>query len=225
MEGADRALDLDAQTKSTARAPVLFGVGVWAATTIVAAAVVGLELALAAGIAFLALAAAMLVARRDRAPQAMSRADEADSQGAPPALGTDVIDDADVFGVLAAREMSRARRYERPLAVVSISVESPTPARAPSERDALARSLALVLRETDYVARLNDERILLMLPETSFEAAQALTQRAGAAVGGDVARRLRVGVASFPADEVTGIALHELAVERGAAAEAGGGRS
>ena len=112
------------------------------------------------------------------------------------------------------RELARARRNERPLAVASLSVTSDRRDRFRSGHlDEVARVLAASLRQTDVIACTNERaRLALLLSETSREHADGLLARLKSQP--ELGRRVHVGVASFPEDGVTWAGLKALARER-----------
>lgn len=112
------------------------------------------------------------------------------------------------------RELARARRNARPLAVASLSVTSDRRDGFRSRRvDEVARVLAASLRQTDVIACTNERtRLALLLSETSREHADGLLARLKSQP--ELGRRVHVGVASFPEDGVTWAGLKALARER-----------
>src|SRR5262245_5019820 len=90
-------------------------------------------------------------------------------QGDPPVL------DMRAVGI----ELNRARRYQRPLGVVSIALP-------PAERSAIARrrmaadlaaSLSLCLRQSDFLGHHGPSRLIAVLPETTGADARLLIRR------------------------------------------------
>jgi lipopolysaccharide/colanic/teichoic acid biosynthesis glycosyltransferase len=130
------------------------------------------------------------------------------------AVDPGVITDESVFDLVVGRELLRARRYVRPVTAVSVAldVDAANAARADVDAVELANELVHSLRETDYVAHIERERLLLLLPETTLDAARGLTNRLLGALGADLVLRLRVGFAAFPDDDVTWVALRAYAV-------------
>jgi lipopolysaccharide/colanic/teichoic acid biosynthesis glycosyltransferase len=124
--------------------------------------------------------------------------------------GAVMVHDERILEALAAHELGRARRYERPLTLVSISLSG----RRTSGRDDLVRTFAGSLRGTDLLGTAADGRVHIVLPETSGEAAQVLLPRFSSKLPPALAERVRVGVASFPEDEVTWVGLKECAAAR-----------
>jgi GGDEF domain-containing protein len=102
------------------------------------------------------------------------------------------------FERTASREMMRARRYGRPLSLIVV-----TPAEPGAQRlRATGQHLQRALRETDSVGRLDDERLVVLLPETERDAAHAIARRIR-----DLVAAAQVGVANHPADGATWEAL------------------
>jgi hypothetical protein len=136
---------------------------------------------------------------------------------------TDVIVPAtalDPWDVLR-RELDRARRYARPLALIQIAPHAAAAAAPPEDLDYRRRTrrfrrhgrsegdsvtyLRALVRTGDEVWRVHD-RIFVMLPEADFECAtnmvERLKSRAPHIVGGSDLR-----IAAFPEDGVTAGAL------------------
>ena len=114
------------------------------------------------------------------------------------------------------RELDRARRYERPLALIQITPggrdagQEPPPkrrrffSRAQADADALAL-LKAMLRTGDEVWRVH-ERIFVMLPEADHACAAGLVERLRAALA-PVMEGCDVRMVSFPGDGLTAGAL------------------
>src|SRR5918996_1073163 len=124
--------------------------------------------------------------------------------------GAVTVHDERILDALAAHELLRARRYERPLTLVSMSVAG----RRSAGRDELVKLLAGSLRGSDLLGSAADGRMHVVLPETSGEAAQVLLPRFSSALPSALAERVRVGVASFPEDEITWVGLKDCAAAR-----------
>lgn len=187
------------------RAPVALA-GVAAVVALLGAVAGALGLLSAIGVAVLACAACiatlLVLFRRDRHRSARDTMAE-DGPGYD--LKLDFV---------VRRELARARRSERPLAVASLSVVSDRRDRFRSRHlDEVARALAASLRQTDVIARTNEPtRLALLLSETSGEHADGLLARLESQL--ELGRRVNVGVASFPEDGVTWAGLKDLARER-----------
>ncbi|RJK97845.1 GGDEF domain-containing protein [Vallicoccus soli] len=137
-----------------------------------------------------------------------------------------------------AREIERASRFDRPLAVLMMDLDhfkSVNDTYGHARGDAVLRELAARLseqiREVDTLARYGGEEFVLVLPETTLEGAGRLAERICAAVrrepfGGEDGEvplpvTVSVGVAGFPdhgasaatlmraADEALYVAKHE----------------
>ena len=134
--------------------------------------------------------------------------------------GAVAVHDERVLDALAAHELGRARRYERPLTLVSMSVRG----RRAGGREELVRMLAGSLRGSDLLGSAADGRVHVVLPETSGESAQVLLPRFSSALPAALAERVRVGVASFPEDEVTWVGLKDCAAAREEPVSAAGRR-
>lgn len=119
------------------------------------------------------------------------------------------------LNALGLHELNRARRYERPLTLVSLSF-------AGSTKDGLRAidPVSRCLRQSDLLGR-SSGRLWIVLPETPGDAIQGLVSRFVTALDDDVAGKTRLGAASFPAEEVTWIGLKTRAVESEAPLQAG----
>jgi GGDEF domain-containing protein len=115
---------------------------------------------------------------------------------------------------LAIHEMTRARRYERPLTLLLIGVEGWSTMMAERGRrtslellSALATRARRVLRDVDAIGVHGDGRLAVLLPETPLEGAQVVAMRIQQAALEDVGLKTRIGAAVFPDDAVTVEAL------------------
>jgi GGDEF domain-containing protein len=114
------------------------------------------------------------------------------------------------------RELRRARRYQRPLSLLSIAVGDGA---SQGARDRLldelqrenlerytlgqlARLLAERTKDSDVITRLDDHFVAL-LPETRREAAEEIARRLAAEASERLGLALHVGLSSFPEEEVT----------------------
>jgi GGDEF domain-containing protein len=102
-------------------------------------------------------------------------------------------------------ELNRARRYERPLVVVSATLHGRR------ELDSLSRELETALRMSDVIGRSGRNTLVAVLTETTGVGARQFLTRLSIDVAEDVARATSVGVASFPEDAVTWLALQSVA--------------
>ena len=113
-------------------------------------------------------------------------------------------------------ELTRSRRYHRPLSIVVIESESDdekvTREMLKSiQHDLLSRfTLARVgqiiddrIRQTDLVLRDHTGRFIILCPETNLESAALLSQRIAAAVKERTDLHVRFGVAAFPDEALT----------------------
>jgi hypothetical protein len=126
-------------------------------------------------------------------------------------MSRETLDDA------AAEELTRARRYERPLAIVSMSIapEISSGSRADDHPiSEVAAKVALCLRRADVVGYAGPARLIVLLPETTGKDAIRFIVRLGAVLPIGVAEVLRVGIACFPTEEVTWVGLKSLGQER-----------
>lgn len=119
------------------------------------------------------------------------------------------------FGEVAGREIDRASRFGRRFALLTVAVDGleasmhlPTDARTEMRRVVTDAILGSV-KDSDVVARVEDDEYYVLLPETSLLGALAARRRIAAGMNalGDLARfgvpsRLvaRAGIASFPSD-------------------------
>lgn len=117
--------------------------------------------------------------------------------------------------VLVRKELSRARRAERPLTVGSLRLQG-VPRR--HELKEIAVRLQDTLRETDLVAYAGGRRFYILFAETSRPDADAASERLRASLSPVVAERLEVGFAAFPDDNPTWEGLRQLAQMREQAA-------
>ena len=88
------------------------------------------------------------------------------------------------FMDLAERELERARRYEKPLAVLGIDIDffkniNDTHGHKMGDLalQKFAETCRDVVRQTDLVGRLGGEEFAVMLPDTSFERAREIAER------------------------------------------------
>lgn len=108
------------------------------------------------------------------------------------------------FVDIAGREIDLARRHGRRFALASIEIEGAATGGVDS-RSAVELVLSAV-RDTDVVARADEQELLLLLPETSSKGARTLRRRVLDRLQSQLRSSslsrlpLRVGVASFPFD-------------------------
>lgn len=116
-----------------------------------------------------------------------------------------------LFEELAARELVRARRYERPLAALSVRIVDSSASREPPlDLGTVASVLASFLRQSDLLGRTPDGRLLVLLPETSRHEAAGLITRLQTILP-EAKRRLVLGCALFPDEEITWVGLRDRA--------------
>jgi diguanylate cyclase (GGDEF)-like protein len=115
---------------------------------------------------------------------------------------------------LAVHEMTRARRYERPLALLLIGIEDWSSLVAERGRKTafdglskLATRVRRVLRDVDAVGLHGDGRLVVLLPETPLDGAHVVAVRIQQAALEDVGLKTRIGAAVFPDDALTVEAL------------------
>ncbi len=114
------------------------------------------------------------------------------------------------------RELRRARRFQRPLTLLSVAIGEGTPQAARDrlleelQRENLARHaqaqlgrlLAEGTKDSDVIVR-RDDHFVALLPETRREAAQEIARRLAAEAAAKLGLTLHVGLSSFPDEEVT----------------------
>ena len=125
---------------------------------------------------------------------AMRRGGGSSDAGIPP---TESLQD------VAMREIQRARRYARPLTVVSLSTEQKAQAAT------VAAELRSRARVNDVVGYLGGSTIVAVLPETEELQATVVVRRIAEAIDHRLVPRIRVRIAAFPRDDVTWIGLCE----------------
>jgi two-component system, cell cycle response regulator len=131
--------------------------------------------------------------------------------------GEDPVTGAGAFAQLHAHldyEVTRARRYGRPLTALLVAVDDYFPLREKLGGEAGDRVLAEVVsvirdatRQVDRVFRMEVEEFVVLLPETPLEGAVVVAERIREAVGdlapaGDVS--CCIGAAAFPHSEIRG---------------------
>lgn len=122
------------------------------------------------------------------------------------------------------REVRRARRFDRPLALVTLAPGSVSLNGSANrfmeefQRDLLqkyingriADLLSRQVRDCDLIAQSNSHFILL-LPETSRESAEEIVRRMAAAAEEELGLKMQIGLATFPDQEITFAGLLERA--------------
>ena len=122
-------------------------------------------------------------------------------RAAPAGIKGAAIDDAGTGWVEFHRELARARRFDRPFAIVRFSV-----GRAPDQAllMGLRNEIAVISRRIDR-AWIDEDHILLLLPEATEAAAKAALSRIHVRVAAAVA--FQPGLALFPEHGITSGAL------------------
>jgi diguanylate cyclase with GGDEF domain len=109
------------------------------------------------------------------------------------------------FVDIAGREIDKARRYGRRFALATVALDESSPS-APTD---LAEVILSAVRDTDVLARVDEQEFYLLMPETGGVGAQscrrrvlqsAATRAGGASAGGDLPSGLTIGVATYPHD-------------------------
>jgi GGDEF domain-containing protein len=124
------------------------------------------------------------------------------------------------------REVKRARRFHRPLAIVALKVNEADiqvvlPKMVQEVQQAMMRQYVLAgvarilnenMHDFDTIA-LRDNNFILVLPEISGEEADQVAQKLADVVKERVKVKLQVGTANFPKEAMTFESLVELALE------------
>lgn len=102
----------------------------------------------------------------------------------------------------ARTELTRARRYQRPLSVITFRVASDRKTRSTQHAVSAGRAMAAVLRVTDFVGVTEDGEAVAILPDTRRDAVADLIARVRDSIAATRASG-RIGYATFPDDAVT----------------------
>jgi ActR/RegA family two-component response regulator len=109
------------------------------------------------------------------------------------------------FVDIAGREIDKARRYGRRFALATVALDENSPS-APTD---LAEVILSAVRDTDVLARVDEQEFYLLMPETGGVGAQscrrrvlqsAATRAGRGGLGGDLPSGLTIGVATYPHD-------------------------
>ncbi len=124
-------------------------------------------------------------------------------------------------------EMTRSRRYSRPLSVLILRLSHTDGAthrqqlqrleRDLFERFAMAKVGQIInnhARQTDLIMRDTAGRFVILCPETASDDCGVLAERIRAAVSGDMGDRVSWGIASFPQETLDFEELMQKAVQR-----------
>jgi hypothetical protein len=132
-------------------------------------------------------------------------------------------------------ELTRSRRYHRPLSLVVIQSESPTVHRSGMDEETMTREMLKsiqhdllnrftsarvgqiiddCIRQTDLVMKDRRGRFIILCPETDQSNAALLGRRIAQAVKAKTSLRVLWGVASFPEEALTFDDLLQTARER-----------
>ena len=127
----------------------------------------------------------------------------------PPGVADELL-----FDRLAVHEMTRARRYERPLVLLLIGVDGWSTMVAERGRRsafdnlaALAARVRRLLRDVDAIGMHGDGRLAVLLPETPLDGALVVAGRIEQTALQDIGLKTRIGAAVFPEDAGTVEAL------------------
>jgi len=118
---------------------------------------------------------------------------------------------------LTVHEMTRARRYERPLTLLLVGVEDWSAITAGRGRrgaldllGTLATRLRRLLRDVDAIGMHGEGQLAILLPETPLDGALVVASRIEQVATNDVGLKVRLGASVFPDDAGTVAALmHE----------------
>ena len=107
-----------------------------------------------------------------------------------------------VFRERAVEEIARAARNERTLAVVLLEPADLLAEPTAEKRAAAARTLRATMRATDFVAQYDDDRFVILLPETDHRGTQVASKRLVEALNtfDDPPLRWRAALVSYPKD-------------------------
>jgi GGDEF domain-containing protein len=124
-------------------------------------------------------------------------------------------------------ELTRSRRYSRPLSVLVVQMDKLETSQILEkdeslQHDILARFAAARIgeivndraRETDLILRDSNNRFILICPETEHSNSAILAERISKSVAENIGTKVRWGVSSFPDEALTFDDLVEKAVER-----------
>jgi diguanylate cyclase (GGDEF)-like protein len=164
----------------------------------------------AAGVVVTALLAAWS-RQRPEVPAVVAPTSERQAQPTPAeARLPPGVADEQLFDRLAVHEMTRARRYERPLVLLLIGVDGwSTMVAERGRRPAfdtlatLATRVRRLLRDVDAIGLHGDGRLAVLLPETPLDGALVVAGRIEQTALQDVGLKIRIGAAVFPDDAGT----------------------
>ncbi len=107
-----------------------------------------------------------------------------------------------VFRERTVEEIARAARGERTLAVVLLEPADLLAEPTTQKRAAAARTLRAAMRATDFVAQYDDDRFVVLLPETDHHGTQVASKRLVQALStfDDPPLRWRAALVSYPKD-------------------------
>ena len=107
-----------------------------------------------------------------------------------------------VFRERTVVEIARAARSERTLAVVLLEPANLLAEPTAQKRAAAARTLRAATRATDFVAQYDDDRFVVLLPETDHHGTQVASKRLVQALyaSDDPPLRWRAALVSYPKD-------------------------
>ena len=107
-----------------------------------------------------------------------------------------------VFRERTVEEIARAARSERTLAVVLLEPADLLAEPTIQKRAAAGRTLRAAMRATDFVAQYDDDRFVILLPETDHHGTQVASKRLVQALNAfdDPPLRWRAALVSYPKD-------------------------
>jgi diguanylate cyclase (GGDEF)-like protein len=154
--------------------------------------------------------AAAVVSRTRFRPAAIGLEDRASTPSAADTRLPPGVADETVFDRLTLHEMTRARRYERPLTLLLVGIEGWQTITAQRGRRTASELLATLsvkvrrlLRDVDAIGVNGDGRLAVLLPETPLDGALVVAGRIEKLAIDNTGVKVRVGAAVFPDDAVT----------------------
>jgi diguanylate cyclase (GGDEF)-like protein len=120
------------------------------------------------------------------------------------------VADGALFERLIVHELTRARRYERPLTCLLVGIEDWSAICVKGGRHSahdrlgvLAMRIRRLLRDVDAIGEYGEGRLAMVLPETPLDGALVVATRIERVALDEVGLRVRLGASIFPDDAVT----------------------
>lgn len=171
------------------------------------------------GVALTGLLAAWARPAQLEAEESRSAPYPADTASEPAPTGLRLppgVADEGLLDRLAVHEMTRARRYERPMALLLVGVDGWSTLSAERGHkqayellSVLAVRIRRLLRDVDAIGVHGDGQLALLLPETPLDGASVVAGRIEQVAQDEVGVHVRVGIAVFPDDAGTVEALQK----------------